>query len=143
MTLPYDMGNAGDLLKHGVLAEYVRWQCGQGIPIRFLDPFCGEPWGDAIPEVVRRVRTLTNGALRAAQVGIDAGRYHGSGLLFRHMVTAAGCTDSAVLVGDTCAVRRERLRRAGLEMLEDEFARRNTDVGHDGYDALTEIVRGA
>ena len=24
--LPYDMGNAGDLLKHGVLAEFVRWR---------------------------------------------------------------------------------------------------------------------
>ena len=74
MTLPYYMGNAGDLLKHGVLAEYVRWQCGQGIRSGSLDPFGGEPWGDAIPEVVRRVRALTDGALRAAQVGIDAGR---------------------------------------------------------------------
>lgn len=26
-SLPYDMGNAGDLLKHGVLAEFVRWYC--------------------------------------------------------------------------------------------------------------------
>ena len=40
--LPYDMGNAGDLLKHGVLAEYVRWQCELGLPPRFLDPFGGE-----------------------------------------------------------------------------------------------------
>ncbi len=26
----YDMGNAGDLLKHGVLAEFVHWQCQSG-----------------------------------------------------------------------------------------------------------------
>ena len=36
MTLPYDMGNAGDLLRHGVLAEFVRWQCRLGVPLRVL-----------------------------------------------------------------------------------------------------------
>ena len=50
------MGNAGDLLKHGVLAEFVRWQRGLGIPLRFMDPFGGEPWGRPVPEVERRVR---------------------------------------------------------------------------------------
>jgi hypothetical protein len=25
--LCYDMGNAGDLLKHGILAEYTQWWC--------------------------------------------------------------------------------------------------------------------
>ena len=36
MGLPYDMGNAGDLLKHGVLAEFVRWQCEMGPFNEFL-----------------------------------------------------------------------------------------------------------
>ena len=143
MALPYDMGNAGDLLKHGVLAEYVRWHCGLGWPLRFLDPFGGEPWGDVKAEVARRVRTLTDSALRAAQVGIDAGRYYGSGLLVRRTAEAAGCARVVVLAGDACAARRQRLRTAGLGMLEDEFPRLKTDVGHDGYDALTQIVRGA
>ena len=143
MTLPYDMGNAGDLLKHGVLAEYVRWHCGLGLPLRFLDPFGGEPWGDVKVEVARRVRALTDSALRMGQVGIDGGRYYGSGLLVRRTAEASGCARVVVLAGDACAARRGRLRNAGLGMLEDEFARRKTDVGHDGYDALTEIVRGA
>ena len=143
MTLPYDMGNAGDLLKHGVLAEYVRWHCGLGLPLRFLDPFGGEPWGDAKAEVTRRVRALTGSALRMEQVGIDGGCYYGSGLLVRRTAEAAGCAHVVVLAGDACAARRQRLREAGLGMLEDEFARRETDVGHDAYDALTEIVRGA
>ena len=30
MRLPCDMGNAGDLLKHAVLAEFVRWRCESG-----------------------------------------------------------------------------------------------------------------
>ena len=143
MTLSYDMGNIGDLLKHVVLTEYVRWHCGLDIPLRFLDPFGGEPWGDAIPEVARRVRALTESTLRSAQVGIDEGRYYGSGVLVRRTAEAAGCPGAVVLVGDACAARRERLRKAGLGMLEDEFRRLGIDVGHDGYDALTEIVRGA
>ena len=49
MSLPYDMGNAGDLLKHGVLAEFVRWRCESGRPGRFIDLFGGEPEGPAVP----------------------------------------------------------------------------------------------
>ena len=75
MTLPYHMGNAGDLLKHGVLAEFVRWQCGLGVPLRFMDPFGGEPWTRPVPEVARRVRALSAGALWLAQSDIDNGRY--------------------------------------------------------------------
>ena len=85
------MGNAGDLLKHGVLAEVVRWQCEQGIQLRFIDLFGGEPWKEPVsPEVARRVRGLaTVCALRAAQTGIEDGRYYGSGWVVRHVGTAA------------------------------------------------------
>ena len=41
--LPYEMGNSGDLIKHGVLAEYVRWRHQSGSPVRFIDLFGGEP----------------------------------------------------------------------------------------------------
>ena len=146
MTLPYDMGNAGDLLKHGVLAEFARWQCGLGGPFRFLDPFGGEPWGRAVPDVARRVRALSACALREAQTGIEEGRYCGSGLVVRHLAEAARRSDVQVLSGDACLERRERLRAAGLSMLYDEFATFGAGVGrdgHDGYAALTEIARGA
>ncbi len=44
-SLPYDMGNAGDMIKHGLLAEYVEWWCvSQRKRIKFLDPFGGRPW---------------------------------------------------------------------------------------------------
>lgn len=58
MNLPYDMGNSGDLLKHGVLAEFVRWQCESRESFRFIDPFGGEPWSEPVPEVVPRVLAL-------------------------------------------------------------------------------------
>ena len=55
-SFPYEMGNAGDLLKHGVLAEILRhrliFQPDQ--PIRFLDLFAGEPFsGETSDEIVR------------------------------------------------------------------------------------------
>ncbi len=147
-ALPYDMGNAGDLLKHGVLAEYVRWQCGLGVPLRFLDPFGGEPWGPAVPEVARRVGALTAGALRVAQTGIEDGRYYGSGFVVRHTAEAAG-TKVRILSGDASGARRERLRASGLEMLDDVFSARagetehDARAGYDGYRMLDAIVDGA
>ena len=148
MTLPYDMGNAGDLLKHGVLAEYARWQCGLGVPLRFLDPFGGEPWGPAAPEVARRVRNLTEGALHVAQTGIENGRYYGSGLVVLNTANSAGC-EVRVLSGDASRARRELLRACGLSMLDEVFSSRGAEGdhdaadGYDGYVTLDAIAAGA
>lgn len=65
-SLPYDMGNAGDLLKHGVPAEFVRWRLERGASVRFLDLFVGEPFACVAPETVKRVRGLAGSALTAA-----------------------------------------------------------------------------
>ena len=144
MTLPYDMGNAGDLLKHGVLAEFVHWQCRLGIPLRFMDPFGGEPWGRPVPEVERRVRALKPSALQAAQSDIDEGRYYGSSLLVRRAAEAAGGRSVYVLSGDACAARRERLRECGLSMLDEALPGLGAASGgdrYDGYDAFEAIAR--
>ena len=144
--LPYDMGNAGDLLKHGVLAEFVTWQCELGMHFRFMDPFGGEPHGRPVRELSRRVQALTSGALRTAQVGIETGRYFGSGLLVRHAARAAGCGDVRVLSGDASSARRRRLRECGLSMLHEEFPPASTGAdhgvqhGHDGYRMLNVIA---
>ena len=146
MPLPYDMGNAGDLFKHGVLAEFVRWQCGLGMPLRFMDPFGGEPWGRPVPEVGRRVRVLPAGSLRAAQSHIDNGRYYGSGLVARRAAEAAGGRYVRVLSGDACPARRERLRTSGLSMLDEELPDLGAESGrdrYDGYDAFGTISRAA
>ena len=146
---PYDMGNAGDLLKHGVLAELVAWQCELGMRFRFMDPFGGEPHAPPVPEVSRRVRALNSGALRTAQVDIENGRYFGSGLLVRHAARVTGCGHVRVLSGDVCSRRRRRQRECGLEMLHEELpplgveADRGVQNGHDGYKMLDAIATGA
>ena len=147
MTLPYDMGNAGDLLKHGVLAEFVRWQCGLGMPLRFMDPFGGEPWGRPVPEVERRVRTLEPSALRAAQSDIDEHRYYGSSLLVRRAAEAVGGRKISVLGSDACAPRRERLHACGVTMLHEALpglvgASSGRDR-YDGYHAFEVIAHDA
>ena len=148
MALPYDMGNAGDLLKHGVLAEFVRWQCEQGKSFRFIDLFGGEPCNQSAPDsddgaakrrmmVAMRVRELPEStALRKAQTGIGQDRYYGSGLLVRKVSAQTGKGDVSILVNDSCEARRERLRESGLSLLDEEFP----DVDFDAYKAFEEIV---
>ena len=145
MSLPYDMGNSGDLLKHGVLAEFVRWQCESGGSFRFMDPFGGEPWSEPVPEVVRRVLALPKDcALRVAQSEIERGRYYGSGLVARRTAEACGHAGVRVLVSDRDSGRRERLRACGLSTLNEDFP----DCGdgaddYDGYAAFGKIARSA
>lgn len=143
MSLPYDMGNAGDLLKHGVLAEFVRWQCESNGSFRFLDPFGGEPWCPPVSEVARRVRSLPEHcALRSAQSDVDRGRYYGSGLVARRTAEACGHAGARVLVSDRDPARRERLQEYGLTILTEDFPGCGVR-GYDGYAAFDEIVDGA
>ena len=141
MRLPYDMGNAGDLLKHGVLAEFVRWRCESGRPGRFFDLFGGEPERPAVAEVARRVRALPDGALRAAQKGIDRGRYYGSSLVALHAAGIAAHGGICVLTADRCLDRLGRLRKAGLSMLDEKFPRCGVRSGqYDAWTAFAEIT---
>ena len=141
MHLPYDIGNAGDLLKHGVLAEFVRWRCELHTSVRFIDLFGGVPWEPPIAEVVRRVRALPDCALRTAQTGLDVNRYYGSGFVARHAAEAGGLRGVRVLTGDRDPARRARLRAAGLSMIEEDFPGCGPGAGHyDGYAALAKIV---
>ena len=68
--LPYDVGNAGDLLKHGVLAEFVRWRLKGNAQrnVRFLDLFGGLPESVNVRcEVIGRVGELRGTALGETQ----------------------------------------------------------------------------
>jgi hypothetical protein len=88
------MGNAGDLVKHGLLAEFVQWWCRQeGRPIRFLDPFAGRPWTASPPkkEVTRRIEALPSCAIRDAQPE-PATRYYGSTYAVVNAAQAARCS---------------------------------------------------
>ena len=115
--LPYDMGNAGDLLKHGVIAEFAEWACRVfGKPLAFLDPFGGRPWEEPPnPRVADRLRRLPDCALKRAQPQYER-RYYGSGHVFRHAARSAGCS-SRVFASDRDADSRAELTASGLEEL--------------------------
>lgn len=146
-SLPYDMGNAGDLLKHGILAEIVRWrlEAGPRRPIRFFDLFGGEPFGSARNEaarveIIRCVEALSGTALQQAQPEIGDGTYYGSGNLVRYQGERLGRDRVSVLVSDGDEDRRERLRKAGFSMLEETFPSCGKPGGYDAYIAF-DIIR--
>lgn len=143
MDMPYDIGNAGDLLKHGVLAEFVAWRCKSPGSWRFIDLFGGEPSRVPLPEVVRRVRALPQCALRAVQTDLDQNRYYGSGLVARRAAgLGVGTIGSVrVITGDGDSENRRRLRDAELAMIEEDFADCGPSAGgYDAYAALSRMV---
>ena len=140
-SLLYDMGNAGDLLKHGVLAEFLRASLmfRPAQPIRFLDLFGGEPYCTGVrEEIVERVDGLSGCALNEAQTDIRDGRYYGSGVLAQKLGDRFGGRLS-VVASDRDEGCRERLRESGVKMLEDEFPALATSDGYDAYAALEVI----
>ena len=140
--LPYCMGNAGDLLKHGVLAEFARWRCESlktAKPFRFLDPFGGLPFREVDEDdlVVKRIDCLAKIAPECALIQAQKGmpsRYYGSG----HVVRLAAEGKAEALVSDHCPDKREILRRETelMELKARAFDSRN------GYSVLNSINNG-
>ena len=145
-SLRYDMGNAGDIIKHGVLAEFAEWWDG---PLCFADPFGGRPWGVAKKEVrAHRVGPLKNSGCalwRAQDVDnskADGGleKYYGSS----HVVLNIASESSTVFVSDYDKLTRKDLQAAGrirelrslpstLKLIEDEI---DSYEPRDGYSIL-------
>ncbi|MDE0412680.1 MAG: hypothetical protein OXI37_10785 [Gammaproteobacteria bacterium] len=137
-SLPYCMGNAGDLLKHGVLAEYICWRNESGSKVRFLDLFGGEPVQNASPdEVVRRVQGLTGSALHDAQPEIAEGRYLGSGMLVHHFARSLRNSRIQVFTADSDTERRKKLMANGLQVLDELPSFSDTCSSTGEYDAYT------
>lgn len=118
--LPYDMGNSGDLIKHGMIAEIAKWWCehNQG-PFIFYDPFGGRPCVEPPHrKVTERLAQLKDCALVAAQP-IPEIRYYGSGHIIKEIVRYAGTT-AQVLVSDRNEDAIHDLIRSGLERIDHE-----------------------
>lgn len=87
-TLKYDMGNAGDIIKHGLLAEFVEWYKTGHDCLRFADPFGGCPWSN-LPRggnVHKRLGFLKKTALGGVYFpnnGEELDKYLGSSHLVR------------------------------------------------------------
>lgn len=78
--LPYTMGNSGDLIKHGILAEFTDWHAKEiKEDLIFYDPFGGRPWQNPIHELVaKRICNLASCPLRKIQ-SKNRNQYIGSG----------------------------------------------------------------
>ena len=138
MALPYDMGNAGDLVKHGLLAEFGQWWCRhEHRPLRFLDPFGGQPWvSPPKVEVTRRVQALHSCGLSAAQPD-PVNRYYGSSFVVLNAVKASGGS-AEVFVSDCDPEARHALEEKGFHPLaaagfspSDGFSILNAQVAGD------------
>ncbi len=138
--LRYDMGNAGDLLKHGVLAELIHWQCERNKKFRFFDLFAGKPLDDSISDNVKeRVKALpTSLALRRAQTDIDRNHYYGSSFLAKKIGENVGKGEVRVLVNDRCEYRRKELKKYGLALLQEEPSLQIET--YDGYEAFKQLA---
>lgn len=142
-TMPrYKMGNVGDLLKHGVLAEFIRWQCELGKSFRFFDLFGGKPGDSASKECKERVLALPKDcALRAAQIHIDQNCYFGSGGVVRNIAASVSGGSVEVLTDDCNPECQKKLREAGFLMLREELPQCSADADHyDAYTAFEKIV---
>ena len=140
VSLPYDMGNAGNLLKHGVMAEFLRTQFKWDRCVRLFDLFAGEPFNPhACERTVQRVEKLSGCALHEAQPDISSRQYYGSGMLARKLEERLNGRIE-VIVGDCADSRRERLREYGLTLFEEKFPDLPNPNKYDAYKAL-DLIR--
>lgn len=135
--LPYDRGNAGDLIKHGALAHFVKWWCEKHPAksgFRFADPFGGiprEPVNDAIKD---RLSVLREGDPYVAKCLLDGGDYLNSGLIVAKAVEERG-KKPEVWTSDRCLEMREKLQaEPSLRMLDTDLTG-NYD-NQNGYSIL-------
>ena len=130
--LKYTIGNPGDIIKHGLLAEFVAWwsDTHANRVLRMADPFGGCPWGKLEEPVKKRLETLSGTVLAEAQDNGDKGRkYFGSG----HLVQQAAKdyrVDVCVHVSDQDECARHSLKESGLDLIEPRLP------GDDGYRIL-------
>ncbi|MGI9297940.1 MAG: hypothetical protein ACR2QC_08585 [Gammaproteobacteria bacterium] len=131
--LRYEMGNAGDIIKHGLLAEFVRWyKSAVGECLRFADPFGGCPWGDLNHVVGGRLAKLKNSALSDAYPR-DENKYFGSSHLVRQ---AAGEFPVNIYVSDKDEDARCKLDNSFSEYRNCMELIKDLPPGNDGYAIL-------
>ena len=115
--LPYDMGNIGDLLKHGVIAEFIRWSSDtypNSKEFVFLDPFCGDAWKNyANLNVIKRLEQLrdnkeTKFEIINAQPDFEKSIYYGSTHVALRQIRSCGLSPH-VYISDESSERVEEL----------------------------------
>ena len=127
-SLRYDMGNAGDIIKHSILAEFAEWwrlESNEGKKLRYADPFGGRPWGEAKREAARRVRFMHQKqcALARAQNASQQldelkriATYYGSS----HVVLNASQGQATIFADDADKLAQADLKASGLGIIGEE-----------------------
>ena len=136
-SLRYDMGNAGDIIKHGVLAEFVQWWLQDRKTFRYADPFGGRPWGMAKSQAAARVESMHKQGFAlgfaqraeeqlASKHGITT--YYGSS----HVVMNICGKRATVFADDVDKLAREDLRESGVQIISAsrEFPNYSPDNGY-------------
>ena len=128
-SLRYDMGNAGDIVKHGVLAEFARWWCKNGRELRYADPFGGRPWGWPKMDIIRnRLNAFKDSgcalwkAQKESECVKSGGLYYGSSHVVVNAAKAAGGR-AAVWADDFDKIARADLKVSGLAIISDKVQR--------------------
>jgi hypothetical protein len=108
--LPYDPGNAGDLLKHACLAVAARWTLSKVSDVlRYADPFAGEWDYPLLAPVAERVGRMDGTLLsRYSSAAWQRGRYLGSTGIVGETASSEQ-RPVEIWVGDRCAQRVNRL----------------------------------
>ena len=130
--LKYKMGNHGDIIKHGLLAEFVAWwgEIHDSRVMRVADPFGGCPWGNLEGPVKNILDKLSGAVLAEAQNNGGRGRkYLGSGHLIRQAAEDCGMS-ARVFVSDKDENARHNLEGSGLELITPRLP------NDDGYTIL-------
>lgn len=130
--LKYMMGNPGDIIKHGLLAEFVAWwgETYDNHILRMADPFGGCPRGVLEEPVKNRLEILSETVLAEAQInGGKGSKYLGSGHLIQQ-VAKDRCVEICVQVSDKDEGARRDLKASGLAMIEPRLP------DDDGYGIL-------
>ena len=136
MTNKYPMGNSGDLIKHGLLAEFVEWwsEKHERQTLQVADTFAGCPWGETHSKVKERLSALEDCALKRVYPQEDNCKYLGSSHLVRQVAESRRltlnidmsdkCDDVRCLLDDSIAEHKNSMRL--ISSLE----------GNDGYEIL-------
>ena len=137
MANRYPMGNSGDLIKHGLLAEFVEWwsEKHEGQTLRVADTFAGRPCRAYCRDgrLDNRLSALGDCALKRAYPK-GGGKYFGSSHLVRRVAESRRLALN-IDMSDKC----DNVRR----LLDDSIAEHKNSMrlisslkGNDGYEIL-------
>lgn len=116
--LPYTMGNAGDLIKHGLLAEFIYWHCRDlRQRLSFYDPFGGRPWQEPVHDkVAERIKRLGPCPFKQAQEDIIQGYYGSSHIVAQ--ISASNDNKINIYSSDRDGDARDDLKNTGIQPID-------------------------